>query len=797
MANYAGVNEIVAQLSIDIANLEEKLKETEKKLEESKAESNLLSSEVQKKAIEITNLKKENDKHNQTIADLNKKIEEDKKLNDELTETKIKQEKQNYELLLEQKNKIETERNEIEKQYFETKKNYEKEQKKYLDLDKTFYEYKKEVEKDKSSGAEKIANLEKELSENIEKLNNANKTIEEKEKKLKESMEIIETLQKENERIKSNMEDLKVETHNKIEKMKAKVEKATKSAFSPDNILNIVGENIHCLFKEEFSLSINTIINEIFKNFITYMQSMFGSNENGDRYIHNDENIYVYFLKDIYLYIYFYVFNLKKSKNEDIYISNSDFTEEIINNLTNEIYNNNIIHFSNESSEKVINEYLNKLKSLGVSDDNLSTIKSNYLEKNEKFKIYLLNMIKTLIKKCADTIRNSTIEMNNTILYDFRSYNGEEFSFAKNNLQIYCDKITNENIEAIINILKHPSEKINRIHFNNNFDKDLSEFTIQKLLLNIMTYNQELLSLNFDNCEIINNSVMSYIMFIVRNLKTMKILGFESCKLNDNHLKIIIEGIKDNNSIVALMLRKNNITSQGGFYIAEYLNDHTNLRQLFLGGNNIRDKGLKTLLTTMSTTNKNITHLDLSSNNFTLEDYNSIIEYLKVDPILNSLDISGNKLDLKSSINLGATLCSVKNVKSLNMAKMGIISDLIPNLFKSFNLEEIILDENSLEGVGLLMLGKGFMGNKILKKISLKNTQFSSIGLASLLGILKNTKDFKELHLENNNIDDTGVGAIKQTLENKKFKIFVSKSMVNQELFKDDALGKESNIIMV
>ena len=797
MANYAGVNEIVAQLSIDIANLEEKLKETEKKLEESKAESNLLSSEVQKKAIEITNLKKENDKHNQTIADLNKKIEEDKKLNDELTETKIKQEKQNYELLLEQKNKIETERNEIEKQYFETKKNYEKEQKKYLDLDKTFYEYKKEVEKDKSSGAEKIANLEKELSENIEKLNNANKTIEEKEKKLKESMEIIETLQKENERIKSNMEDLKVETHNKIEEMKAKVEKATKSAFSPDNILNIVGENIHCLFKEEFSLSINTIINEIFKNFITYMQSMFGSNENGDRYIHNDENIYVYFLKDIYLYIYFYVFNLKKSKNEDIYISNSDFTEEIINNLTNEIYNNNIIHFSNESSEKVINEYLNKLKSLGVSDDNLSTIKSNYLEKNEKFKIYLLNMIKTLIKKCADTIRNSTIEMNNTILYDFRSYNGEEFSFAKNNLQIYCDKITNENIEAIINILKHPSEKINRIHFNNNFDKDLSEFTIQKLLLNIMTYNQELLSLNFDNCEIINNSVMSYIMFIVRNLKTMKILGFESCKLNDNHLKIIIEGIKDNNSIVALMLRKNNITSQGGFYLAEYLNDHTNLRQLFLGGNNIRDKGLKTLLTTMSTTNKNITHLDLSSNNFTLEDYNSIIEYLKVDPILNSLDISGNKLDLKSSINLGATLCSVKNVKSLNMAKMGIISDLIPNLFKSFNLEEIILDENSLEGVGLLMLGKGFMGNKILKKISLKNTQFSSIGLASLLGILKNTKDFKELHLENNNIDDTGVGAIKQTLENKKFKIFVSKSMVNQELFKDDALGKESNIIMV
>ena len=199
----------------------------------------------------------------------------------------------------------------------------------------------------------------------------------------------------------------------------------------------------------------------------------------------------------------------------------------------------------------------------------------------------------------------------------------------------------------------------------------------------------------------------------------------------------------------------------------------------------------------MSTTNKNITNLDLSNNNFTLDDFFSLIDYLTTNPILNSLDISGNKLDLKSSIKLGAIICTLRNIKSINMTKMGIISDFIPNLFKKFNLEEIILDDNNLEGVGLLMLGKGFSSNKILKKISLKNTKFGSIGLASLLSILKNTKDFKELHLENNTIEDTAVDAIKQTLENKKFKIFLSKDKVNQELFKDDTLGKESNIIMV
>ena len=796
--NYSGVNEIVATLSNDIANLEEKLKKANEKVKESEESSFLLSKEIQTKAVEITHLKRDIDSYKQKIEELNKKIEEDKKQIEELTLIKNIHEKQNYESMMAQKQKIENERNELEKLYIGMKNNYESVQKKYSDIDKRFYEYKKEVEKEKAADSEKIANLEKESKENEEKFSNFNKTLEEKDKKIKESMDVIKSLQNENERIKSTMEDLKNETHKKMEEMKAKVEKVSQSVFSPDKIFNIVGENIHCLFKEEFTLSINKIINELFKNFILYAESIFSSGENGERYIHNDENIYLYFLKDIYLYIYFYMFNLKKTQNEkDIVISSNDFTDEIINNLTNEIYKNNIIHYSNDNSEKDMNEYLKKLKSLGVSDDNLTIIKNNCFEKNEKFKIYLLNIIKTLIKKCADSIRNSTIELNNSIVYDFRSYTGEEFSFVKNNLHIQNDKITNQNIEALINMLKHPPEKIVRIHFNNSFTKDISEFTIQKILLNVFNYNQEILSLNFNNCENISNSLLSYIMFTIKNLKKMKILGFESCKLNDYHVKIITEGIKDNKNILALMLRNNDITSQGGFYLAEYLNSNTSLRQLFLGGNNLREKGLKTLLNTMSTTNKNITNLDLSNNKFTLDDFNILIEYLKTNPILNVLDISGNTFDLKSSINVGATLCSVRNVKSINMSKMGIISDFIPNIFKSFNLEELILDDNILEGVGLLMLGKGLTANKFLKKISLKNTQFSSIGLASLLGILKNTKDFKELHLENNTIEDMAVDAIKQTLANKKFKIFVSKDMINQELFKDDALGKESNIVMV
>ena len=481
----------------------------------------------------------------------------------------------------------------------------------------------------------------------------------------------------------------------------------------------------------------------------------------------------------------------------EISISNSDFTEEIIIALSNEIYKNNLIHLTSDSSQKKVNDYMNNLKKFGADDDSLKKIEEYYNSKNEKFRIFLLNIIKSLVIKCADTIRNSTIEMNNKILYDFRNYTGEEFTFSKNNLQIFCEKVTNDKIEILINILKYPPEKINRVHFNNNFNNDLSEYNIQKILLNLMTYNKDLLSLSINNCENINNSIISYFIFVVQNLKNVKIISLESCKLNDKHIKTITDGIEGNKSIIALMLRNNNITSQGAFYLSEYLNNNKNIRQLFLGNNKINDKGLASLLNIMSTTNKNVTHLDLSNNNFTQKDFTALVDFLKTNPILTSLDISGNKLDLQSSVNLGAVLSTMKNIKSINMANMEINSDNTPILFKNFTADEINLDDNEIGEVGLIMLIKVFGGNKNLKKISLKNTKLSSIGLTSLLKMLEKTKDFKELHLENNTIDDNCINIMKTTLKSKQFKIFVSKSQINQELFKDDVIGKETNIIMV
>ena len=794
------INDTLANLANAAAEAETKLKKEEEKRKNLEDNCGLLTLEIQEKAKEISQLKDENEKLINERFNLNEKLESNKKEIEELTKFKKEHESADFNSLIEEKNKLIIEKEEMEKKYLEMKQCYENEQNKLLSIDKSFYNYKQESKAQIEQYRIEKENLENELNDIKEELELTKKNLENTEKELKNSLEVVSLLKLEAEKKKIEMEELKTESYNKIEEIKSKMEKAGQSVFSQDKTLNIIAENIHFFFEQEFHLSLTNIIETIFKNFIVYTQSIFSTNENGDKFIHNDENLYIYNLKDIYFYIYFYIFKLKKVKRDEAaannLISNADFTEEIISEISNKLYEKNLIHTTNRDCQKTVNEYLGNLKKLGMNDEHLIKIKQLFNKKNGKYKVYLLNLIKSLVKKCADTINNSAIEMNNKILYDFNNYTGEEFSFYKNNLQIFCDKLNNQNIEIIINLLKYSNEPISRVHFQNNFNQDLSEFNIQKILLNLMTYNSNILSFSFSKCENIKTNVLYYILFCIQNLKNIKILSFESCQLTDEQIKIISEGIKENKNIIALMLRKNNITSQGGMYISEYMNVNKNIRQLYLGDNKIKEKGLKSLVDSMTNINRNITNLDISNNGLTLEDFNNIIEYLNTNPTLNSLDLSGNKLDLKSSINLGATLSAIKTIKSLNMSNMGIISEFIPNLFRNLNVDDIALDDNTLEEVGLIMLNKGLEGNKNLKRLSLKNTQLSSIGLSSLLKMLDKANEFQELHIENNTIDDMTFGIMKSMVKSKQFKVFVSKNLMNQELFKEQ--NKEiNNIILV
>ena len=207
--NLESINAMVASLSNDLADLEGKLKISQNKNKELESEASMLTLEIETKAKEISILRKENEKLNKTIVQLNEKIEENKKVIEELTLMRKIHESQNYELVLREKNKLEKDKEDLEKQLYDMKKNVENEQKKYLDLDQRFYQYKKEYELDKNSEGDKISKLEQDIKKTREELTAKNKLIEESNVKYKEISDVMENLRKINEKIKSDMEDQK------------------------------------------------------------------------------------------------------------------------------------------------------------------------------------------------------------------------------------------------------------------------------------------------------------------------------------------------------------------------------------------------------------------------------------------------------------------------------------------------------------------------------------------------------------------------------------------------------------
>ena len=278
---------------------------------------------------------------------------------------------------------------------------------------------------------------------------------------------------------------------------------------------------------------------------------------------------------------------------------------------------------------------------------------------------------------------NGTIELNKKMLFDFRTFLNEEITLSKGNLFIDSTKLTNESAEGLMNIIKFPRESIVKIQFVGKFDfTKITEGTLMKILLCIMCYLPNILSLSITSCEKISYDLLCHILFIVSNLKLLKILNLENNHLNDEDIKVISEGLKNNRSIVAPSLGKNEIGSEGALYISDCLSINKVIERLFLGNNHLCESGLNSLLTIIATVNKKVNYLDLSCNNFTNVEFTYIGEFLNKNPLLIMLNLSGNPIEMHGCIRLGTGLSNAKRVKNLNLSKMNIIADTSPFLFK-------------------------------------------------------------------------------------------------------------------
>ena len=250
--------------------------------------------------------------------------------------------------------------------------------------------------------------------------------------------------------------------------------------------------------------------------------------------------------------------------------------------------------------------------------------------------------------------------------------------------------------------------------------------------------------------------------------------------------------MKEYKSIKELYIGNNKLTSSGGTFIANNL-PSTELEILSLGGNKIQKEGLTALLSAISFGSK-ITHLDLSDNDFTLDDFEKISGFLKEDPEIVSLNLSKNNLDGQKAYTLGLGLQKLSKLKKLNLSEMGIIPDVSGVVFfNGINCEELIVDNNILQDVGFMILSKCLMRSKNIKRLSMKNTKIGSIGVSHMVIFIGQCKNLEELHLEGNVLNEGDSILLSDAIKTQpNLKVFIKRAEVSIEKVQDN-----SSIILV
>ena len=561
MANMNELNEMLNRLMTNSAELEienkklqkenEKIskelitkKEKAKKYDEIITEYNemkenlkLLTNDIHKKAIEIQNLKSNNVSKSELEKNLENKIKEfnEYKNNTEPPE-KIEEIENELNKYKKEKKNLNDKIKNYEKQIRDTSEELAVEKNTNKNKDQRFYEYKLDYEKEKEKMKNKISELEKIENDNNILLNNIDKEINSLNEKNINSENIISSMNLEKNSREKEVELVKKEFLDKINKLQEQISKSKESIIPLSDIKELLSENTNLLYINDTSLTYQSLFNYILVNFSILSKSIFINIDGGFNNT-NSLNIYQDCLRDIYFLLFVTCIENKNEKEKEKKVNPNDFTDDTILNVSNIIYKYNIFKTNINNYQMLIDDYTKKLNNFSLEEDFKKEIQDVLKKKFENSQIIILNNIKNVVKKCCDSIKDNNIEIDGKIIYHFDSNFNEVISIINSCLNVNVSYLNSCYIEILINKFKFPNEPINKIRFKGDFNK-VNELFIQRIIFSILSFFPQVTCIIFDNSKELREEVLKYIIFLTSKLPNLKSLDFEKNKLNNEQMKI-------------------------------------------------------------------------------------------------------------------------------------------------------------------------------------------------------------------------------------------------------------------
>ena len=223
--------------------------------------------------------------------------------------------------------------------------------------------------------------------------------------------------------------------------------------------------------------------------------------------------------------------NLKKSSNNNLFITSGGFDIKGINDDNNDIndindINDNYNDNENNNNDIIIDEELNSIKNIPVPNDKKYLNKQNMNSMNE-------SIPKIIDKKYSNTIRRSLInDISQNDIENNKVQNSRDNSFfshkVKNNFDMNINSNSYKNL-LTNNYNSNKNNNINSINFNNS-NNSLSKINSNKNLLDnyskVISFNSELNCSSNDEKAVKSNNI---------NTSNINSLGYLSINSQENN----------------------------------------------------------------------------------------------------------------------------------------------------------------------------------------------------------------------------------------------------------------------
>jgi len=255
---------------------------------------------------------------------------------------------------------------------------------------------------------------------------------------------------------------------------------------------------------------------------------------------------------------------------------------------------------------------------------------------------------------------------------------------------------------------------------------------------------------------------------VLRNNLFLETLCLGNNKLQTAGTNKIALALKTLHHLKILKFSDNQITKEAGDLIADVIVNNKGLEALFLDNNNLKNKGICSIMRALMQHNTMIS-LRLEGNNITGAIGSDIAKVISGNPLLNCIVLGHNNLGSEGMIKIANALKLLQGIKYLGLNDTNLEGDVAVHIAEvvCYNpgLKELWLNNNKLKTSGIKELCKGIKHHSSFMLLQLNSNEITEEAANDLASVLRSNKFLETLCLGNNKLQTAGINELAESLK--------------------------------